>query len=57
MEKEKFYELLSDESKAQMKEDIAVQEAVKLIGGSAVEVDMPEEETQPEDLEKTPDAE
>jgi hypothetical protein len=40
-----------------MKEDIAVQEAVKLIGGSAVEVDMPEEETQPEDLEKTPDAE
>ncbi len=57
MEKDKLYELLSDESKAQMKEDIAVQEAVKLIGGSAVEVDMPEEETQPEDLEKTPDAE
>ena len=57
MEKEKFYELLSDESKAQMKEDIAVQEAVKLIGGSAVEVDMPEEETEPADLEETPDAE
>ena len=36
-----------------MKEDIAVQEAVKLIGGSAVEVDMPEEETEPADLEET----
>ena len=43
MEKEKLYELMGEESKKQMKEDLAVQEAVKLIAENAVEVDMPEE--------------
>ena len=44
MEKEKLYDLMGEESKKQMKQDLAVQEAVKKIAESAVEVDMPEEE-------------
>ena len=44
MEKEKLYDLMGEESKKQMKDDLAVQEAVKLIAEAAVEVDMPEEE-------------
>ena len=55
MEKEKLLELLSDETKAQMKDDIAVQEAVKLIADSAVEVDMPEETEEEVDVEETPE--
>jgi len=44
MEKEKLYDLMGEESKKQMKQDLAVQEAVKKIAEAAVEVDMPEEE-------------
>ncbi len=44
MEKEKLYELMGEESKAQMKMDLAIQEAVKVIAENAVEVEMPEEE-------------
>ena len=43
MEKEKLYDLMGEESRRQMKQDLAVQEAVKVIAESAVEVDMPEE--------------
>ncbi len=43
MEKEKLYELMGEETKEQMRKDLAVQEAVKIIADSAVEVDMPEE--------------
>ncbi len=43
MEKEKLYDLMGEETKEQMKKDLAVQEAVKIIADSAVEVDMPEE--------------
>lgn len=43
MEKEKLYDLMGEESRKQMKQDLAVQEAVKIIADSAVEVDMPEE--------------
>ena len=53
MEKEKLYDLMGEESKKQMKQDLAVQEAVKVIAENAVEVDMPEEE--PVDLEETPE--
>ena len=53
MEKEKLYDLMGEESKNQMKQDLAVQEAVKIIAENAVEVDMPEEE--PVDLEETPE--
>ena len=53
MEKEKLYDLMGEESKKQMKQDLAVQEAVKIIAENAVEVDMPEEE--PVDLEETPE--
>ena len=53
MEKEKLYELMGEESKTQMKQDLAVQEAVKVIAENAVEVDMPEEE--PADPEETPE--
>lgn len=44
MEKEKLYDLMGEESKKQMKQDLAVQEAVKKIAEAAVEVDMPEED-------------
>ena len=44
MEKEKLYDLMGEESKNQMKQDLAVQEAVKRITDAAVEVDMPEED-------------
>lgn len=44
MEKEKLYDLMGEETKEQMKKDLAVQEAVKVIADAAVEVDMPEEE-------------
>lgn len=44
MEREKLYDLMDEESKKQMKQDLAVQEAVKKIAEAAVEVDMPEEE-------------
>ena len=50
MEKEKLYELMGEESREQMKKDLAVQEAVKIIAENAVEVDMPEEE--PADLDE-----
>ncbi len=43
MEKDKLYELMGEETKEQMRKDLAVQEAVKIIAESAVEVDMPEE--------------
>lgn len=43
MEKEQLEQLMDDASKEQMKNDLAVQEAVKLIAAAAVEVDMPEE--------------
>ena len=44
MEKEKLYDLMGEESKNQMKQDMAVQEAVKKIAQAAVEVDMPQED-------------
>ena len=44
MEKEKLYDLMGEESKHQMKQDMAVQEAVKKIAQAAVEVDMPQED-------------
>ena len=44
MEKEKLYDLMGEESRKQMKQDLAVQEAVKRIAEASVEVDMPEEE-------------
>ncbi len=53
MEKEKLYDLMGEESRKQMKQDLAVQEAVKVIADSAVEVDKPEEETV--DVEETPE--
>ncbi len=53
MEKEKLYELLGEESKAQMKQDLAVQEAAKLIADAAVEVDMPEETEETIDLDES----
>lgn len=51
MEKEKLYDLMGEESRNQMKQDLAVQEAVKIIADNAVEVDMPEEKV---DLEENP---
>ena len=45
MEKEKLYDLMGEESRAQMKQDLAIQEAVKIIAENAVEVEMPEEES------------
>ena len=53
MEKEKLYDLMGEESKEQMKKDLAIQEAAKIIADNAVEVDMPEEETV--DLEEAPE--
>ena len=44
MEKEKLYDLMGEESRKQMKQDLAVQEAVKKIAEAAVEVDMPQED-------------
>ncbi len=55
MEKEKLYDLMGEESKAQMKQDLAVQEAAKIITDAAVEVDMPEETEETIDLEETPE--
>ena len=52
MEKEKLYDLMGEESRNQMKQDLAVQEAVRVIAENAVEVDMPEETV---DLEETPE--
>ena len=52
MEKEKLYDLMGEESRNQMKQDLAVQEAVKIIADSAIEVDMPEESI---DLEEAPE--
>lgn len=52
MEKEKLYDLLGGELE-QMKQDLAIQEAVKIIADNAVEVEMPEEESV--DLEETPE--
>jgi trigger factor len=53
MEKEKLYDLMGEESRAQMKQDLAIQEAVKIIAENAVEVEMPEEESV--DLEENPE--
>lgn len=53
MEKEKLYDLMGEESREQMKKDLAIQEAAKIIADNAVEVDMPEEETV--DIEETPE--
>lgn len=55
MEKEKLYDLMGEESKAQMKQDLAVQEAAKIITDAAVEVDMPEETEETIDFEETPE--
>lgn len=44
MEVEKLEELMSDREKEQMKEDLAVQQAVTLLAENAVEVDAPAEE-------------
>ena len=52
MEKEKLYDLMGEESRNQMKQELAVQEAVKIIADSAIEVDMPEESI---DLEEAPE--
>ena len=54
MEKEKLYDLMGEESKEQMKKDLAIQEAAKIIAENAVEVDMPEEE-ETVDLEEAPE--
>lgn len=54
MEKEKLYDLMDDESKAQMKKDLAVQEAAKLIADSAVEVEMSEDAEESVDFEESP---
>jgi hypothetical protein len=53
MEKEKLYDLMGEESRDQLKKDLSVQEAVKIIADAAVEVDMPEEEKV--DVEENPD--
>ena len=53
MEKEKLYDLMGEESRTQMKQDLAIQEAVKIIAENAVEVEMPEEESV--DLEENPE--
>ena len=53
MEKEKLYDLMGEESRDQMKQDLAIQEAVKIIAENAVEVEMPEEESV--DLEENPE--
>ena len=53
MEKEKLYDLMGEESRAQMKQDLAIQEAVKIIAENAVEVEMSEEESV--DLEENPE--
>ena len=55
MEKDKLYDLMGEESKKQMKEDLAVQEAVKLIAEAAVEVDMPEEKEEDLDVQEDPE--
>jgi hypothetical protein len=44
---------MGEESRAQMKQDLAIQEAVKIIAENAVEVEMPEEESV--DLEENPE--
>lgn len=54
MEKEKLYDLMGEESKEQMKKDLAIQEAAKIIAENAVEVDMPEE-GETVDLEEAPE--
>lgn len=43
MEKDKLAEVISDEGKRQMKDDLAIQEAARLITENAVEVDKPAE--------------
>ncbi len=52
MEKEKLYDLMGEESRDQMKKDLAVQEAVKKIADAAVEVDMPQDLDVEEDSEE-----
>jgi hypothetical protein len=55
MEKEKLYDMMGEESMASMKQELAVQEAVKVIAGAAVEVDMPEETGENEETGETPE--
>ncbi len=55
MEKEKLYDMMGEESIASMKQELAVQEAVKVIAGAAVEVDMPEETGENEETGETPE--
>ena len=54
MEKEKLDDLMGEEGKNQLKKDLAVQEAAKLIAQTAVEVEMSEEPEEKVDLEETP---
>ena len=54
MEKEKLDDLMGEEGKDQLKKDLAVQEAAKLIAQTAVEVEMSEEPEEKVDLEETP---
>ncbi len=54
MEKKKLDDLMGEEGKDQLKKDLAVQEAAKLIAQTAVEVEMSEEPEEKVDLEETP---
>lgn len=55
MEKSKLEEILTDDTKKQMKADLAVQAAAELIRDSAVEVEKPAEEEKPEAEEAGPE--